>query len=520
MPFGIVLALFVVALALVISACGSSPPDIEVVLKPNYEPTPTPTRVPLLVTGTARATGEKVDDCASSPEIDDLGFLRTPDDCYETLDAQQMGSYPTLADFVDSPEAQTLAVAVRDRAIVQTGCAPAADRTERSRDVEMALGAIPEVPLREAFRGVFASISQADAACPNDQATWTAQSVDVANRLFETVALLAPDSPKPEPLLTDCCAENITVLTSRLSAANDQIYGIVTARPDKEATEFWSSYAHYHHVRQMRQYAVEERAISTIFLGSSVVARGVFAGDIAGSYNLGIEGRHQPSAHLLATTAQSLHSSVDTIVWGQQTSELFNCIDLVLARFDRLTTARANAFVHVPWLDGIDVDDLLLGSDRAAPTYGNSNLDAVASSVYGTIENGDLTPPGEGPVPDAVAARLEAAREWWTAGKQPCQDRIDLVLTPAASWEAAGKRVVLVFWPLSETIRSLHPEGIGIHERLIDNVREQAESQGIEVLDLSDLLPDDDFVDLTHIDKSGQGDITRTLGEYLAVAET
>lgn len=492
-------------------ACGSTDRQTAV-LKPEFvNPTPT------VGFAESRAQVAEEDPCNGAPSLDDLGFVRLPDGC-STLEIDPNAPvYATLAEYVGQPEAIDLAAMVRDRLVMQTGCLPLDERAPRSVLVERLLEALPDQAIREAVRTGFVTAAEADTHCNVDQAAWTRASLRTVDQFLRVGELLDEVTARVERPAADCCDADVTAVTSLLAMASDEIYATLRVRPDKQASEFWDSYAHLHHVRTMSAFAADEtKTISTIVLGSSVVARGIEAAVLPETYNLGMQGTHQPHAVYTAEAALRLHPGIDTIVWGQQSSEMFGCIDRISDNQRALLERRNNAFAPVVWTAGFPADDILLGTGTAAPKYQGTKLDAAAIEAYSRYEAGDLSPPGEGPKQEAVDERLETAVDWWTAEKQLCQSRIDIALNAGAEWVASGRRVVLVFWPLSPTIRSLHPDGPELHDRILDDVRAQAEAKGIEVLNLSTLLPDEDFLDLTHLDLSGLNDVTAAVGSYLS----
>lgn len=492
-----------------VAACGT-PDGPTAVLKAEFaNPTPTTALVD------PRTRVEEADACRDAQSLNELGFLSLPDDCMDRDDSTPE-TFASMADFVGQPEAEELATVIRDRLVMQTGCLPLDERAMRGSLVDRLLLSLPDAAISDAARTAFVSATEADRHCNKDQAAWTAASVRAANAFLDVGDLMNPRDVSIERLSEDCCVDDVTPVTSLLAMASDEIYGILHARPDMQAGEFWDAATHLSHVRTMEDYAEDEtKAISTIALGSSVVARGFEATKLKDAFNLGMASSHQPHAVYMADSAFRLHPTIDTIVWGQQSSEMFTCIDLIRQRQGELLDRRSAAFAPLEWAAGIPADTLLLGSGAAAPRYMGTTLDGSAFASYGAHERGDLPPPGEGQVAAAIERRLDGAVEWW-ANKQPCQERTDITLNAATEWIESGRRVILVFWPLSDAIRELHPEGPALHEQILADVRAQAEDRGLEVLDLSELLADEDFADLTHLDRSGRDDVTAALASYLA----
>jgi len=510
--------------ALVLSLCGlllacSSVDRPKAALKPEFaSPTATTERASDVLLAPA-------DDCRETTSLDALGFARRSASCPNAVAeaSAPLSTFGSMAEYFGEPAAEDLAAAIRDRLVLQTGCLPIDERTPRGVVVEGLLAAVPDDEVRAAASAAFTSATEADGHCRagTDQTAWVQASIRAANDFIRVGELLAGAPTSIERPPENCCDGDIVAVTSLLAMASDEIYGTLHERPDEQASEFWDSYAHMSHVRTLLGHGDNPQPdVTTIIMGSSVVARGFEASKLPGvAFNLAMVGTHQPHGAHIADTALRIHPSIDTIIWGQQSSELFTCLDLERRLYAEFVAEREQAFAPLPWVDGIPVDTLLLGRDGAGPNYRGTTLDAAAIQYYGGQTNGDLSPPGEGQSEALVAERLEISIPWWTEQKQFCQDRIGVSLDAATRWEESGRRVILVFWPLSERIRELHPEGLSIHERILADVRGQAEALGFEVLDLSTLLPDEDFYDLTHIDRSGRDTVTAALVSFLEGAQ-
>lgn len=512
-------ALCLLVLCTAVSSCGRSDSTVKAVLKPEFAVTPTATSEPAVADrASSRVEPEPSDDaCTESLNLDALGFVVAPPDCEEQTSIPSPASYATMEEFFGEDDAENLAAAVRDRLVMQTGCLPPEEREWRGEDVDSLIAAVPDAAIGESLRVGFRASTEADTYCNIDKDAW----IEASQRSVEAFRdvhhlLVASDEPLPEPD-DACCPTDVSVITSRLAMASDDIYTVMNERTQRQSSEFWRTDTHLHHVRELHDYVPgTDRPITTVFLGSSVVIGGVNTRVVEDSYNLGIQALQQPDAEYIAEAAMSVIPEIETIVWGQTSKEFMGCIDLIESQFAEFKELRESAFDPVEWVSDIPTEERLLGQGADAPRYVGTTIDASVVLHHGDKPYGDLGVRPEGPDAEKVAARLEWAVPLWEKAPQPCQERMDLMLQPAARWAAEGKRVVLVFWPLPEQIRQLHPEGNEIHETALADVRAQAEALDIEVLDLSTLVPETGFYDLSHLGESGRIAVTEAIISYLA----
>jgi hypothetical protein len=85
------------------------------------------------------------------------------------------------------------------------------------------------------------------------------------------------------------------------------------------------------------------------------------------------------------------------------------------------------------------------------------------------------------------------------------------------SMQQSGVAVVVVVLPMSDLMSELVPGGRPAVDAVIDDYQAMSLELGARLIDLSRLVPDDDFADITHVRASGRDLITAALIDELIV---
>lgn len=121
------------------------------------------------------------------------------------------------------------------------------------------------------------------------------------------------------------------------------------------------------------------------------------------------------------------------------------------------------------------------------------------------------------PMSEADLARERIALDGYTVGGP----QIDGLRSTLDVFTSQDRRVVLVFLPVSDRYQALHPHG----QADIDAARAAAEGaaadSGVEFLDLSDLVTDEQYYgDANHLNQRGSEILTQTVAAYLGLSIT
>jgi hypothetical protein len=159
-----------------------------------------------------------------------------------------------------------------------------------------------------------------------------------------------------------------------------------------------------------------------------------------------------------------------------------------------------------------DAGERLTGGNP--PSYsGSALLDHRATWVPGTGGRLELSDVYEQAIADMQA---DTYRSLPYDGL--CPDRLDRITALADEIVADGSDLVLLVLPTSDAVVDFHPDGRAGHDAALDEYREIAEATGARLVDVSDLVDEDLYVDLTHVGNAGRALITDALAPALASA--
>ncbi|MEQ8841944.1 MAG: SGNH/GDSL hydrolase family protein [Acidimicrobiales bacterium] len=185
---------------------------------------------------------------------------------------------------------------------------------------------------------------------------------------------------------------------------------------------------------------------------------------------------------------------------------LYACGDLRPALQQGARERRGDAFARVAGLADIDPSRRVSGGTSG--TYDSLLLDTYADF---------FAPGGRGladPSRDAITeAEFDNMVDVYTAiyGNPPCTDWADALDTTLTQIEAAGATAVVVDMPVSSELDAIHQNSTNAQEDLTAPFALVADAHGVDFLDFSDLLGDDDFRDVVHPNPAGRAQLTAAL---------
>lgn len=439
-----------------------------------------------------------------------------------------VGSYGSIADFVGSPDALSLARGLRNRLVALSGCtaAPPGMLTIDPGHFDALVAAVPDQPARNALTSAIAQVSEADQTCASDSNAWAAMMRSALNDLvaFESAVGSTPVSATAMDTKPNESAD-LTLLTSDIVSMNDRLYSALTSRNPIQASNVWWASSHLAHARGLRSLAANGAPVDALMLGDSTMAflaPPVALTDATGLSiaNVAVDGSRIGTQAALADefiSAAVPDGGSTTVVWGLTTIAFFRtCPSGPDSAIDYLAVQNA-AFAPIPELAAVDPLDRLLGSDPVNPSYGGTTLAEEAATRH--PDNWVYGARAAVPAADNPDARARQVDRWASTFDDPsvCDAEFAFLEAEAADLRARGHRVVLLAMPLSDDLTAMHPDGRAAHQAVVDRIGASARNVGVEFVDFSSTLTNDQFRDLTHVNTTGSDAMRPLLAELFVV---
>lgn len=460
--------------------------------------------------------------------IDMIGVpLTTPDAPDKAIVPNRTGDFvplaavdPALADFVGSDEAFVLADGLRDRLILQLGCADAVPPDGVVRPTKMsfaaAIATVPSDAAQGFLRDAISAVEAADAACNSDQETWIAETRSALTHLlkFESALGSTPTSAFIiEPTVDDL--GDLSLVTADVAIVVDRLFAGLTGRNPVQASNLWFSSGHLGHVRGLRKLLVEDQPIEGLVLGDSTAALGINPHDLSQAVgaqfaNVAINGARLnvqiATTNQLLDVARSSASDetgpIDTLVWFVQTLSFIRACPTSDLGMGQILASQEAAFSPVSWLDAYSPIDRLLGVDAAEPRYRGTQIDDDTYRQFNTWDYGTKDPI------TLLAPELEANQsKVWAAvleAEEICRSELRRIDEAIAQWEREGLDVIVLVPPISEDMAAVSPNGWTVHDEVITELRKVTAANGAELVDASQVVGEENFRDLIHIVEAGK----------------
>ncbi|MFT7598896.1 MAG: hypothetical protein ACI8TP_001820 [Acidimicrobiales bacterium] len=405
---------------------------------------------------------------------------------------------------------------------------------------------VPAGAAATALRDAGVIIAAGDAACSRSAAAWTEQMGRVTSALLDTAPLVAnaaeltdyrgsldarelaqaflervalqtgcvdpasdppPTSPTARGALTDVTSASIAAVEPVYQALRGDNKSPLFYHPDELAHRLW--------MRETGQVAV-------LVAGTSQTMLGIEPDLLAEALSVSVGSSALPGAlaevqqQWLPQVAALVHPSV--IVWGIGTLDMVAICepDGRAEEFRRLSTLKDDLFYALPWADGIDQFELLVGLP-GSQAY-------VGSPTFASLDRRFPNPNGDAfefaqPDPVQLQQSLEQFQSPFQRGDF-CTDRVALIGEVIAELTAAGHRVVIFGMPLAPVLEARYVNGPDALDQLVDDAAAEvfvpagAHYAGM----LTGADTNDLWYDVVHPTRSGGEELTAQLAAALLAA--
>jgi hypothetical protein len=384
------------------------------------------------------------------------------------------------------------------------------DDIRRVHELVMALGErlqLPTLDLRPGFTDdEFVDFTHLDKAAS------AALTTVLAGRLVDAKPTV-PDDIDPVTLAGT---------TERALAVNDDVFAALTGYPARAGSEMWYSSEQYGHTRRLSTLAALGDSPDVVFIGSSVMLNAAIPeqftdDDGRASYNVSLPASFPEHLDPWEREVVAI-ADPDVVVWGVEPRMVRPEVDDPAAcagdggRFESAADLRGSAFAPVDVLGGVPEPSLFFGDPVSVePAYVSALHRHYAQRL--TEGGGRARRPLQlGGIERARDALAESMSSFFV-----CEERLEQ-FAGAVSWLAQqGIEVVVVATPFSDFRATAFPGGRDQMNGVLARIEEAANAAGAAgFIDLSDLIPDDQFRDLSHVGDEGAEAFTARLAEEMA----
>jgi len=363
---------------------------------------------------------------------------------------------------------------------------------------------IADIALAGAVSAVFEAIDDARGSC-DDPVAWTEAmsavitAIDDLDRQARHGGDEAPHRYEGLPSTHDPVE-----LGPFAVRALERLRHTLLARHPVGASSLWFSSQHLGLTSELRRSATDGAPPAVVVVGSSVGYRGIDT-DVLGDaldttvFNAGMVGASIAVVHEWLDELRAFGAGGEHVIWAMNTHELHECTGT--GRMTKPSLMRDTAFE--PLADG--------GGDRLDWIIGPVGVPVSASSPIGDdwltrFADNDAALTETDP---SVLARHRTELTRYRA-PELCDSEMAYLATAVEEAARAGARVTIVSMPMHSDVTDAHPDGAAGHA---DALAELAELVGpsVEIIDYTDSLPDERFVDLFHVDARGRAEVTSEL---------
>lgn len=438
-----------------------------------------------------------------------------------------VGTYASIDDFVGSGDAITLSRGLRNRMILLTGCTadvPVGAIATNDEHVAAIIAAVPDAGASGSLQTAIGHIDQADAACGTDAAAWATSMRSALGELQQVEAAFGgppADAVDVGPHPDDNA--DLRHVSTDLTSMNDRLYAALSGRNAIQASNVWYASAHLAHARGLSALGAQGQSPEAVVIGDSTAAFLAPPQALADQTgftvaNLGIDGSRLGTHIAVVDQFLELSPGTQTVIWPLTTLMFFrDCPFEADGAVDNVATQQA-AFAPIPELAALaPIDRLVGGTDPNGPIYGGTTINEDATKrypegwVFGTRQfiNIEVNPEGE----------QNQVNRWSSTFNDPqvCNAEFAALQAKATELRESGRRVVLVAGPLSNDLTILHPEGRPAHDAVVARMAQTASDAGVEFVNLSASISEDQFRDLTHVNTAGAAATVSLLAEALVV---
>ena len=330
------------------------------------------------------------------------------------------------------------------------------------------------------------------------------------------------DDVRDEPADSAVPLASLVTTANRALEVNDVLYYYLAGTPPGTASELWFGVSHYGHSRDLSVAAAEERSFDVIFLGSSMMLNAadpaIFT-DLDGrsSFNAAIAaaGPEVQEAWISGEFFDMAHP--DVVIYGvaprhvrpMESGE--GCM-ADTKRWHDAAVLRDRAFDPILGLNDLVTPELFFGLPPSAEPSITSPLHANYRSAFDQLGGRTRYPRL---TPEEMTQRLEVT-DVWQSEFVICDQRLERIGNVVKLLVAEGVTVIVVAMPIPDFRADLFPGGRGQVAEVLDRMERETLSVGAAgFIDLSDLVDDQHFRDITHVDLEGSTQFTRKLVEEI-----
>lgn len=472
-------------------------------------------------------------ECTTERVVDEYDFIAVIEICGGVeVDVPIFKIEDSLASLEALPGTQVarvLAHGVRDRLVLQTGCrepgdSPANIELAIPGEVGIAVRRIPDADAQQLLIDGFAAITEADTYCNGDVTSWSSATRN-ALVAFDEFAVALGEPPlgrtlaRTVPGATD---DGLTALSADVTTTYDRLFTALALVGGVHASDLWFSSSHLAHVDGLRRDIANGLAPTAVLIGSSVIAR---AADPSVTTELSpmddlvsfaLAGATHPVHIAMANEARRIAPSITSIVWGLSTNPFHDqaCPSEDAEEIERVLAVQHAAFDPIVDLSERSTQERLLGSLGSKARYGPTRLQASATNLHGDWDRGEMIP-FDGRDEERITIQSEGLAARYRQPKL-CTAFFDDIERAIRSWTAEGVEVVLFAAPIPDALVNFHPDGRVGHDAVVTQLKDLAERADSTFHDFSDLIEDERFFDLTHVNAIGRRLFSEQLGETLA----
>lgn len=398
-------------------------------------------------------------------------------------------------DLVGQPQGRVLLEVLYRLVVAEGGCG---DREVEAPEAEGAFA--PQLD------AVFDALTELATVC-DDPAGWSASMVPVIDRLGELDAALREAEGLSAQQSEELPATDRPVdLGPSAVRAVERLHLTLRDSNEVDASDLWFSSQHLGLTSTFREVVASGSLPGTVVVGSSIVYRGVDETALGeGAVNAAMTGAGPQVTAGWVDELGLLGLGDAHLVWATSSHELHVC-DLP-GRIRDPRELRTNAFAPLADSGEITRLDWVLGP-VGTPVSSRSPIGAHWLEAYDGVD-----PAFDATDPERVATqrgRLDAYDE-----PEVCSGNVDAIVRATTDARAAGARVSVVAMPIGAEVIEAHPDGAAGHAAALDQLFSRLDP-GVEVHDLSTPPPDDHFVDLVHLSRTGRAELSAALAAALA----
>ncbi|MGI9600388.1 MAG: hypothetical protein ACR2QE_00765 [Acidimicrobiales bacterium] len=304
--------------------------------------------------------------------------------------------------------------------------------------------------------------------------------------------------------------EAAMAVAGRASGAYDDLRLRLTGDAPTTASDLWYHSDQIGHSIEMQRLVGAGSPVRVLVVGSSTTKRGIdplLMTEALGqsTMNAAVAGLFPATMAPWLATARDISGQPTTLVLGVSSFQDFlGCDDERSGEAAAIAARQDASFAPLPALVESPGVIRLIGGPGAS--YRGAALDEYQSAAGAR----GLVPSPPEANPAAVDRQLTFYRPQVGRGRY-CDNNADALNVILDTIGPDDLEVLVVSLPVSPSMVALHPEGRAGHQVAIDAYHAAVDTHGAAWLDLTDLLDQHEFVDLTHATEDGRRRVTEAV---------